>query len=50
MRVSFLGKNAVSVLSAFLWLLLLAGVFIGFDSRGAISDRNMKIGEPVPEA
>lgn len=49
MRMSFLGKNAVSVLSAFLWLLLLAGVFIGFDSRGAISDRNMKIGEPVPE-
>ncbi len=49
MRIPSFRKNAVSVLSAVLWVLLLALVFIGFDSRGAISDRNMKIGEPVPE-
>lgn len=49
MKVSYPVKPAVRVLSVLLCLVLLAGFFFGFDSRGAISDRNLVIGEPVPE-
>ena len=30
-------------------VLLIAGFYVGFDSRGALSDRNLVIGEPVTE-
>ncbi len=37
------------ILSSLLGLVLLAGFYAGFDSRGALSDRSMLLGEPVPE-
>lgn len=36
-------------LSSLLCLVLLVGFYAGFDSRGALSDRSMLLGEPVPE-
>lgn len=49
MNLSMSRKPALVFVSILLLVLLIAGFFFGFDSRGAISDRNLVIGEPVPE-
>lgn len=36
-------------ITAMLSLLLIAGFYFGFDARGALSDRSLVIGRPVPE-
>ena len=49
--MSFLdGRIPLKLLSAAVFsVLLIAGFYFGFDSRGALSDRNHIIGEPVTE-
>lgn len=42
-------RSGLTAVSVFLCAVLLAGFFFGFDSRGAVFDRNHFIGEPVPE-
>lgn len=42
-------KTALTALSFLLALTILAGFYLGFDSRGALADRNLVIGEPVAE-
>ena len=49
MTPSFSRKPMLAYTSALLCIVLLAGFYFGFDSRGALSDRNLVIGEPVPE-
>ena len=49
--MSFLNKRiSLNLLAGILFsLILIAGFYFGFDSRGALSDRNHIIGEPVAE-
>ncbi len=45
-----INKGSFSFVSGvFFTILLLLGFYLGFDSRGALSDRTYIIGEPVPE-
>ncbi|PIE51436.1 hypothetical protein CSA37_11965 [Candidatus Fermentibacteria bacterium] len=49
MRKRIINRQPVIVLSVFLCLLILFGLYTGFNSRGSLYDRMIIIGEPVPE-